>query len=162
MLSPNFDESGDFQIGSLFGRVYIGVSTSENSTWRVKSVTLDGQDITDTPVDVAIRPAIEGVRITMSDKVSHVAGHVSDPGGKPHRGCHSGEPPRDPEIPLLWCRLDGEEDAIDRTLRGPVRSVVEPVGDGALELPVAHATCPSRVLACARPSSKAARRARVA
>ena len=83
MLSPNFDESGDFQIGSLFGRVYIGVPTSENSTWRVKSVTLDGQDITDTPVDVEIRPATEGVRITLSDKVSHVAGHVSDPGGKP-------------------------------------------------------------------------------
>jgi hypothetical protein len=59
MLSPNFDESGDFQIGSLFGRVYIGVSTSENSTWRVKSVTLDGQDITDTPVDVAIRPRLK-------------------------------------------------------------------------------------------------------
>ena len=83
MLSSNLDESGDFQIGNLFGRVYIGVPTPENFNWTVKSVTLDGQDITDTPVDVAVRSAIEGVRIVLTDKVSHVAGHVSDSSGKP-------------------------------------------------------------------------------
>src|SRR5215211_2858324 len=48
-----------------------------------------------------------------------------------------------------------------RALGGAVGTVLEPVGHGALELSVAHATCPSRVVAWARPSSKEARRARV-
>ena len=72
-------------------------------------------------------------------------GHGGD-AGRASESRHLGEPPRDPEIPFLGGRLDGEEDAIERALRGPVGSVLEPVGDGALELSVAHATCPSRLL----------------
>ena len=81
MLSANIDETGDFQIGSVYNRVYVGVPNSPTSNWTVKSVTLDGQDITDTPVDASLR-SVEGVRITMTDRLSHVAGHVTDGSGK--------------------------------------------------------------------------------
>ncbi len=81
-LSPNLDESGDFQIGGVYGRAYVGVPLPSNFNWTVKSVTLDGEDITDTPVDASLR-SVEGVRITLTDRLSHLSGHVADANGRP-------------------------------------------------------------------------------
>jgi len=83
MLSGNIDDSGEFQIGGLYGRVQLGVPLAANSNWVVKSVTVDGQDVTDEPVDVSARAGIEGVRIVMTDKVSNVSGQVKDGNGTP-------------------------------------------------------------------------------
>jgi protocatechuate 3,4-dioxygenase beta subunit len=82
MLSGNIDETGDFQIGGVYNRVYVGLPLSANANWTVKSVTLGDQQITDTPIDASLG-SVEGVRITMTDKLSHVAGHVTDDSGKP-------------------------------------------------------------------------------
>ena len=82
-LSDTVNESGEFQIRGLYGSVYVGAPLGANSIWTVKSVTLDGRDVTDVPVDVSGRPGIEGIRITLTDKLSSVSGHVTDTGGRP-------------------------------------------------------------------------------
>lgn len=83
IMVGNVDESGNFRVGGLRGPVYLNVPGSANWNWTVKSVTLAGQDITDIPLDLTDRPNLDGVRITMTDKLSSVSGHVTDTGGKP-------------------------------------------------------------------------------
>ena len=77
------DENDSFQFGNLYGRVYLGLPVPANVKWTLKSVTVDGQDMTDTPLDLSARPGVEGIRITMTDKLTQVAGHVTDGSGTP-------------------------------------------------------------------------------
>ncbi len=51
--------------------------------WALKSVTLNGQDITDTPTEFPPGQAIGGVQIVLTKKVSALSGAVSDSRGKP-------------------------------------------------------------------------------
>lgn len=80
-LSDTLDETGDFEIGGLFGRVALSVPMPANSNWTLRSVTLDGQDITDVPLDLSARSTFEGVEIVMTDKLTHVSGQVIDGSG---------------------------------------------------------------------------------
>jgi hypothetical protein len=48
--------------------------------WTLKKITLDGQEITDTAVDLRDKD-VEGVEIVLTSKVSRVAGGVSDDTG---------------------------------------------------------------------------------
>ena len=50
--------------------------------WIMKSVYLDGRDVTDQPVDVKSEN-ITGLNVIFSDKVSGVAGNVRDARGNP-------------------------------------------------------------------------------
>ncbi len=83
IMVGDVDDSGNFRVGGVRGRVYLNVPGSANWNWTVKSVTLAGHDVTDVPVDLTDRPNLDGVRITMTDKLSNVSGHVTDTGGKP-------------------------------------------------------------------------------
>lgn len=74
------DDNGNFQLGGVAGRVFLTLMTTLPS-WAVKSVTLDGQDITDIPLDIGGRQSIDGIRITMTDKLTNVSGHVTDAKG---------------------------------------------------------------------------------
>jgi hypothetical protein len=83
-LDPNangqLDEHGNFRLGVLSRRVLIGVSTPVGPTgWMLKSVMLDGRDITNVPLDV--NGNVDDVRITMTDKITGVAGRVTDSRG---------------------------------------------------------------------------------
>ena len=44
-------------------------------------MTLNGQDITDVPLDVSGRTAIDDIRIVLTDKVSDLSGQVTDSRG---------------------------------------------------------------------------------
>jgi len=74
------DDSGNFQLGGVAGRVFLTLMTTLPG-WTVKSVTFDGQDITDVPLDPAGRQTIDGIRITMTDKLTNVSGQVTDAKG---------------------------------------------------------------------------------
>ena len=74
------DESGNFRLHVLSRRVLLGVTTPIGATgWMMKSVVLDGRDITNTPLDLTGN--VDDVRITMTDKLTTVAGHVTDSRG---------------------------------------------------------------------------------
>src|SRR5688572_9321847 len=72
----------DFRFNNLSGGYQLGLPLPENVNWRVKSVTFDGDDLTDAPLDLAGRASVDGVVITMTDKVSNLSGSVSDGNGK--------------------------------------------------------------------------------
>ena len=51
--------------------------------WTLKAVTLDGEDITDTPMDWAGKGGVKGLRIVLTDKLTNVSGRVIDARGRP-------------------------------------------------------------------------------
>jgi protocatechuate 3,4-dioxygenase beta subunit len=73
------DDTGSFQLGGVFGRVLLSMGPPNG--WAVKSVTLDGRDITNVPLDTAGQTRIDGVRIILTDKLTNVSGHVTDAKG---------------------------------------------------------------------------------
>jgi hypothetical protein len=70
------DEQGNFQLGGVSGTVFFNVPAPPN--WSIKSVTLDGQDITDVPLDVTGRTTITDLTIVLTDKLTTVSGQVTD------------------------------------------------------------------------------------
>ena len=46
--------------------------------WAVKSITLEGQDITDTPYDFKPGHDVTGITITLTDRLTELSGTVQD------------------------------------------------------------------------------------
>jgi hypothetical protein len=76
-----------FELGSLFGRTLLTVTGLPRGTWRLKSVSVGGQDVTDTGIDVAGRPRIEDVEIVVTNQVTELSGAVTDQRGRPVGDC---------------------------------------------------------------------------
>jgi hypothetical protein len=74
------DDDGAFRLGGVTGRIFLDVSTSPE--WVLKSVVVDGRDVTRDPLDIAGRPVVDGVVITLTDKRSTIAGLVADDRGR--------------------------------------------------------------------------------
>ena len=55
------------------------------SGWRVTSVTMDGQEILDVPIQLAAN-SISAVTITLSDRATALSGRVTDAEGRPQPG----------------------------------------------------------------------------
>ena len=70
-----------FEIGGVFDPRLIRVNLPQG--WFLKAVMLDGQDVSDTPVDVAPGQTLSGVQIVVTDKASEVNGRVIDGRGQP-------------------------------------------------------------------------------
>jgi carboxypeptidase family protein len=74
------DANGNFQLAATSGRVFFMVSTPP--AWVIKSVTLDGTDITDEPLELTGRQSVSGLVIRLTDKLTRVSGRVSDGRGQ--------------------------------------------------------------------------------
>ena len=57
--------------------------TSSPQGWILKSVSLSGQDITDTPMEFPPGQTVGGVQIVMTKKVASLSGTVTDSRGNP-------------------------------------------------------------------------------
>ena len=77
-MNGRIEDDGSFQIGGVFGRVLL---TTNIRGWAVKSVRLDGREITNVPMDTLGRSTIDGVQVVLTDKSSTLAGHVTDDRG---------------------------------------------------------------------------------
>ena len=55
------DENGQFQLAGVSGRVFLIVSRRQ--AWVLKSITLDGEDITDEPLDLTGKQSVAGLVI---------------------------------------------------------------------------------------------------
>ena len=75
------DPDGNFKITEAAGRLFVTVPGLP-PTWTVKSVTLDGVDITDVPLIAGERRTVSDVRVTLTDKISQVNGYVTDARGQ--------------------------------------------------------------------------------
>jgi hypothetical protein len=74
------DDEGHFTISGVSGRVFFGVQGTP-AGWIVKSVSLDGEEITDTPLDVTGRTSLSDVRVVLTDKLTNINGQVTDARG---------------------------------------------------------------------------------
>lgn len=59
------------------------VRTSSPQGWALKSVLLDGEDVTDTPVEFAPGQTVSGAQVVMTKKVTTLTGLVADGRGTP-------------------------------------------------------------------------------
>ncbi len=83
--SGSIDESGRFQLRGISGRALfraIQRAPVGGGTWAIKSVTLNGTDLTDTPLDIAKSGDVSGVEIVISDKQTTFSGTVRDARGE--------------------------------------------------------------------------------
>jgi protocatechuate 3,4-dioxygenase beta subunit len=81
------DEKGQFQLRGLSGRSMFGVFPSTPMAgpprWSVKSVTFNGEDITDLPLNVSDVTSGSTIQIVVTDKQTTVSGTVRDDRGQP-------------------------------------------------------------------------------
>ncbi|MEO5739012.1 MAG: carboxypeptidase-like regulatory domain-containing protein [Vicinamibacterales bacterium] len=74
------DATGRFQLRSVTGRALFRTMymSAPSIGWGLKSVTLNGADITDTPLDVASLGDVSGIEITLTDTLSMLSGSVTN------------------------------------------------------------------------------------
>ncbi len=70
-----------FEIPNLVDRTIFRVTTPPG--WALLSITLDGQDITDTPVDFAPGRTIDGLEILITRRLGEISGTVANDRGEP-------------------------------------------------------------------------------
>lgn len=75
-------QDGTFELRGLTGPQMIRVE-GVPAGWTLKSITLDGSDITDAPYDFRPGNNITGLLITLTDRPSEITGSVSDGRGQP-------------------------------------------------------------------------------
>lgn len=75
------DPDNNFRITGAAGQVFFTVPGLP-PTWMVKSVTLDGADITDVAMNVGDSRTVSDVRVTLTDKVPLVYGFVTGAKGQ--------------------------------------------------------------------------------
>ena len=83
LTNGTVEESGAFQFNGASGRVFFTVSAPP--PWTLKSVTLDGEDVTDEPIDLTGKGTVSGLIIRMTDRVTQVSGQVTDSRGQTTR-----------------------------------------------------------------------------
>jgi hypothetical protein len=74
------NEDGTFRLAGAWGKGFVrpnGIPTG----WVLKSVTVEGQDVTDVQVDMTGRAELENIRIVLTDKQTDLSGQVTDARG---------------------------------------------------------------------------------
>jgi hypothetical protein len=74
--SGGVQDDGSFYVGGLFGRTRIRATLPDG--WMLKAVFRDGRDVTDEPVDLRSRERISGIQVIVTDRVTAIAGQVTD------------------------------------------------------------------------------------
>jgi hypothetical protein len=76
------DAAGRFQLRGIIGRAIFVTGFAPpgtgHSEWSMKSVTLNGADITDTPLDIPSVGEINGIEIVMTDTPTRLSGTVTN------------------------------------------------------------------------------------
>jgi hypothetical protein len=75
-------DDGAFQV-QVGGSTPVLLRLAGSPLWALKSVTLDGEDITDTPTEFTGKGSVSGIRIVMTDRLTTVSGRVVDGRGRP-------------------------------------------------------------------------------
>lgn len=100
------DSNGNFQLSASGGPVFFTAATPP--AWVVKSVTLDGTDITDEPFDLTGKQSVSGLIIRLTDKLTQISGRVTAGRGQLLRDYVVVIQPAEPKEPALnsrWIRM---------------------------------------------------------
>jgi hypothetical protein len=80
--SGRVNQDGTFELRGIAGPQMIRVQAMPTG-WALKSITLDGADITDTGYDFRPGNNVTGMVITLTDRLSELTGNVRDVRGQP-------------------------------------------------------------------------------
>jgi protocatechuate 3,4-dioxygenase beta subunit len=75
------NEDWSFELSNLFGARLFRVSAPQG--WVLKEVTLNGQDVTDTPVELPPGQTVSGLQVVLTEKQTQLSGRVVDSRGSP-------------------------------------------------------------------------------
>lgn len=81
MAGARVGDDWTFSLPNLNAAVVI--RTGGPQAWTLKSVTANGQDITDTPMEFPPGQTVSGVQIVLTKKISALSGQVTDAKGNP-------------------------------------------------------------------------------
>ena len=73
-------DDGSFELGGVTGSVLFRAATPPD--WTLKSVTIDGEDMTDVPYQFKGAQGLSDVVIVLTDKLTEVSGGVTDDRGR--------------------------------------------------------------------------------
>ena len=80
-------DDGRFEVKGVSGRVLLAFTGAGFGPppvgWLLKSVTFNGNDVTDLPIDLAATGSISGVQVVLTDKQTTLSGTVKTPTGTP-------------------------------------------------------------------------------
>ena len=77
------DKDGRFTLSGVSTGPHLIRPNGNMRGWSLKSVTLDGRDITDTPMEVRAGQTLSNVAIVFTDKVTEVSGTITTESGAP-------------------------------------------------------------------------------
>jgi hypothetical protein len=86
MMGGGFARVNDdwtFEISNLFNGGLISASLAESPDWTFKGVYLNGQEVTDAPLDVVPGQTVEGLQIVFSRRRTELSGGITDDRGRP-------------------------------------------------------------------------------
>jgi hypothetical protein len=78
----SMEQDGQFEMMAMSGRMFFDIGAD----WMIKSVTVGGVDVLDEGIDLAGKDVINGIRITVTDRLTSVSGRVTADGRKPLDG----------------------------------------------------------------------------
>ena len=78
MVQPD----GSFDLSGLFGQFLVR-GYGPSNTWRLKTVRLDGRDVTDVPLDLRGNMEVKDVEVVLTNRVSTLTVAVQDDRGAP-------------------------------------------------------------------------------
>jgi hypothetical protein len=80
------DGSGRFQLRGIIGRAIFVTAFKDyrvrDAVWSLRSVTFNGADITDTPLDIPSAGEMSGIEITLTDTPTRLSGTVTNARGE--------------------------------------------------------------------------------
>jgi hypothetical protein len=74
------NEDNTFKLAGAFGKGFIRAFPMP-AGWSIKSVTVDGDDVTDLPIDLTTRVKLDDIRVVMTDRLTDLSGTVADARG---------------------------------------------------------------------------------
>lgn len=84
-IGPNpmarVERDGTFTISGLQSGLHLFRPQGNTRGWMLKSVTVNGREVTDTPIELRSGQTLSGVRVVFTDRLTEVSGTITDDRG---------------------------------------------------------------------------------
>jgi hypothetical protein len=77
------NDDWNFEMTGLSDRRVLTANVAENPDWMLKNITLNGVDITDTPLEFVPGQVVEGLHVVLTRKRTELSGNILDAGSRP-------------------------------------------------------------------------------
>jgi hypothetical protein len=82
-VNPRVNKDGTFTMDGVTPGSHLIRANGQLRGWNLKSVEINGRDVTDTPIEIRSNQKITNVVLTFTDKTSEIDGMLTDAQGQP-------------------------------------------------------------------------------